>query len=107
MIIRGTTPTETFVLHGADELDLTKCSQIWVTITDSYGIDHKWEKDRLTVDAQERTIDLTLTQEETLSFSVGTARIQLRFLYYDGSAFASKKGVTTEIEDVRKGGVIK
>ena len=104
-MIRGTTPTETYTLQGADDLDLTRCVQIWVTITDSWGIDFTWDKTRLVIDPQERTIELTLTQEETLAFAVGTARAQIRFLYDDGSAFASKR-LIFEIEDVRRGGVI-
>lgn len=101
---RGTTPTEVYKINNAD-VDLSECKQIWVTIVDWSTKEFTWDINRLTIDAGERTISLTLTQEETLAFTPGGAYAQLRFLYNDNSAFASKR-IGFKIEDVKKGGVI-
>jgi len=103
-MIRGTTPTEVYKLNNSD-IDLDECRQIWVTIIDWKCKEFKWDLSRLTIDNEEKTISLTLTQEETLEFSPGQAYAQLRFLYDDDSAFASKR-IGFNIEDVKKGGVI-
>lgn len=102
-MIRGTTPTEVFTVNNPEAIDLAQCSQIWATITDNSGKDYTWDSERLVVDGN--TISLELTQEETLRFKVGAARAQLRFLYSDGTAFASRP-CPLRIEDVRKDGVI-
>ncbi len=102
-MIRGTTPTEVFTVNNPEVIDLSQCSQIWATITDNSGKDYTWDLERLVVNGDE--ISLELTQTETLAFKVGAARAQLRFLYNDGTAFASKP-VPLRIEDVRKDGVI-
>ena len=103
-MIRGTTPTEVYTI-GESSLDLSQCTQIWVTIVDYSCKEFTWDIDRLTVDSANNTISLTLTQLETLEFTPGGAYAQSRFLYSDGSAFASKR-VSFAIEDVKKGGVI-
>lgn len=104
-MFRGTTPTEIYTIKNRGALDLSKCEQIWVTIVDRGAHAHTYDIDRLTIDATAGTISLALTQEETLAFSVGAAYAQLRFLYIDGTAFASRR-VNFEIEDVKRGGVI-
>lgn len=101
---RGTTPTEVYKINNAD-VDLSECKQIWVTIVDWSTKEYTWDIDRLTIDAGEHTVSLTLTQTETLKFVPGQAFTQLRFLYNDDSAFASKR-IGLNIEDVRKDGVI-
>jgi len=103
-MIRGTTPTEFYLIDNTD-VDLTDCKQIWVTIVDWSLAEYTWDIDRLTIDAAERTVSLTLTQTETLAFIPGEAYAQLRFLYNDDSAFASKR-IKFNIEDIKKGGVI-
>jgi len=103
-MIRGTTPTEVYKINNAD-VDLSECKQIWVTIVDWSTAEYKWDLSRLTVDAGEHTVSLTLTQTETLAFTPGAAYAQLRFLYNDDSAFASKR-IGFTIEDIKKGGVI-
>lgn len=103
-MIRGTTPTEVYKITGTD-VDLSKCKQIWVTIVDFASREHFWDMDRLTIDPEQQTVSLTLSQEETFSFAVGQAYAQIRFLYDDDSAFASKK-IKFVIEDIKKGGVI-
>lgn len=103
---RGTTPTEVYTITNPEQtVDLSYCTQVWVTITDRAGHDFTFDIDRLVLDTANNKVELTLTQEETLAFAVGTARAQLRFLEDDGTAFASKP-VSFPIDDVRKGGVI-
>ena len=103
-MIRGTTPTEVYKIDNTD-VNLSDCKQIWVTIVDWSTKEFTWDLSRLTIDNTEKTISLTLTQEETLAFTPGGAYAQLRFLYNDDSAFASKR-IGFNIEDVKKGGVI-
>lgn len=105
MIIRGTTPTESFTIPQEYPVDLANCTQIWATITDSSGKDYVFEKDRMTVDADAGTIAFDLTQEDTLKFAVGAAKVQLRFLYNNGKAFASYP-MRTRVLNVRKDGKI-
>lgn len=103
---RGTTPTEVYTIENpGTSVDLSYCTQVWATITDRSGRDFTWDINRLVIDTANNKVELTLTQEETLAFAVGTARAQLRFLEDDGTAFASKP-VSFQIDDVRKGGVI-
>lgn len=103
-MIRGTTPTEVYHIDNTD-VDLSDCKQIWVTIVDWSCKEYTYDINRLLIDAEERTISLTLTQAETLAFVPGDAYAQIRFLYNDDSAFASKR-IGFIIEDVKKGGVI-
>ena len=102
---RGTTHTETYTITNPQGVDLSNCVQIWVTITDFRGRSYTFDISRLTIDAENNTISLTLTQEETLAFAVGKAKVQLRFLYNDDKAFASIP-LPFMIDDVRREGVI-
>ena len=106
-MIRGTTPTEVFKVTNpsGDSIDLLACKQIWITMVDHKGREFTWDIERLTIDDDEKTISLTLTQEETLALAVGRAQIQLRFLTADDVAFASMPSAIM-VYDVRKGGTI-
>lgn len=102
-MIKGTTPTE--IYHVGSKIDLDLCTQIWITIVDWNGEEFTWDINRLVIDNAEHTISLTLSQTETLRFATGRAYVQIRFLYDDETAFASKR-IAFNIEDVKKGGVI-
>lgn len=104
-MIRGTTPTEIYTITNPQVVDLNNCVQIWVTISDYRGHHYTFDISRLTIDASDNAISLTLTQEETLALAVGKATVQIRFLYNDDSVFATKP-LTFMVEDVRREGVI-
>lgn len=57
------------------------------------------------VDQNKRTINLTLTQEETASFKIGTADIQVRVLFTSGEVQATKKAKVS-VKEVLDGVVI-
>lgn len=101
---RGTTPTFVFQLD-TPTLDLTTLTQIWVTIEDGRDEQKTWDISNVTVDNENKTISLYLTQEETLAFATGTARVQIRMLTSNGAAIATDYS-TIEIHNVLKKGVI-
>ena len=108
-MVRGTTPREVYIIDPSYGIDLSDCSQIWVTITDSTRRDHTWDLTRVEVDAENSILILNLTQQETLAFAVGTATVQIRFLTSAGKAFASDPddpAAKFEIKNVRRDGVI-
>lgn len=76
---RGTTPTITLTV-GADIADWT----LYVSF-DNNGTVTTFEDDRLTktLDGARTVIDITLTQEETLAFKVGSAEVQIRAIKDD------------------------
>lgn len=91
---RGTTPTLTLKVNTS--LDLTKASQIWVTLRSvppTVMLPHD-ENEELTLDINRVSFDgdgnvlIDLTQEETLHFKQGKIEVQLRVVI-DGKAYAS------------------
>ena len=82
MISRGTTPTYTLKLPN--DIDLSEASAVYVTFTDLYFkkiIEKK--DDELVIDTN--TIDVYLTQEETLKFPTGEAQVQVNYLIVNGT----------------------
>lgn len=81
---RGTTPTITLTV-GADIADWT----MYVSFDNNSTVT-TFEDDRLTKIANggQTIIEITLTQEETLAFSVGSADVQIRAIK-DGTAIAT------------------
>lgn len=83
---RGTTPTITINVKG----ETFDNSTIFVTLAqDSVEITKTGEDVVKTVVGENSTLSIYLTQEETLSLTKGNARIQIRWINSDGSAFAS------------------
>lgn len=101
---RGTTPTEVFELDTPD-LDLTTLTQVWITICDGRDNSFTWDISRVTIDNDNKTLSLDLTQAETLAFACGLATVDIRMLTSDGVALATDYS-TIEIHDVQKKGVI-
>lgn len=101
---RGTTPTLSIKVNS--QLDITDMEQIWVTLK-SQSSELTLDKDRVNVvtTEEETKLILQLTQEETLGFINGVAKIQVRFLSGSGMAYASNiKEVN--INQILKEGVI-
>lgn len=77
---RGTTPTFTFTLP--DEVDLTEADSVYVTFAkmDETTILTKTGED---LSVSEHSVEVYLTQEETLSLPTGRIKAQLNWLYDD------------------------
>lgn len=92
-IIQGSTPTITCSIP--DTLDMELIVNIWLFVSQNDGykkdkliIDRK--ADSITKDLENRTIQTTLTQEETLALDPNkSAVIQIQFLMEDGSSVPS------------------
>lgn len=105
-LIRGTTPTLTF--RCTSEIDLSTLTEIWFTIAQkSTGteITYKLSDNQLVIDAEEKTISCSLTQEDTLMFNPNKLEIQIRCIDTDNKSYASDVFVE-EMGRIIKGGVI-
>ena len=97
MIYRGVTPTFTF--RGPQDLDMTLARQIWVTFStpDEREILTKTGND---VTAVANTVQVYLTQNETLRMPSRNVKVQLNWVYQDGSrekrASSNKFVINTE-----------
>lgn len=98
---RGTTPTLVFTIVS-DGLDLSTLTQVWVTIKDQ---SHKITYDINRVTIEDNTISVSMSQEETLTFSNSMLEVQIRMLDEDGNAFATPIKVLP-LERILEGGVI-
>lgn len=104
---RGTTPNLVFRINSS--LDLNTMVQVWVTLENRYH-EITYDINRLTINAEENTIVLDMTQEETLAFEMnGMIRdkvfAQIRFLDENDKAYASKV-VEVALNRILKEGVI-
>lgn len=72
-------------------IDFDTISDIWVTLQSNITTKKTWKlsKEEVSIDKDENTVILKLTQGDTSSFNVGTVDTQLRFINKDGEAFAS------------------
>ena len=103
-MIRGTTPVLTFKINT--ELDLSEIDKAEITFKSVNGMKKKvWYEDRLIINPQENTMQLPLTQEETLYFKTGKINVQLRIKMQDAMVYASKI-ITTTLEEVENEEVI-
>lgn len=87
---QGTTPSYIFALK--DKTINFEDIEIFVITLKSCSseITHNSDEPCVTLDNEKKTITLTLTQAETLSFKEGEAEVQLRGKFIAGTAFASK-----------------
>lgn len=100
---RGTTPTITFKIKT--ELDLNDISECWITFKTVLGKKIDFGKDSMIIDPEEKTIDITMSQEETLFYTPGKILVQLRIKMNDGTAYASNINELT-MKDILKDGEI-
>ena len=102
--IRGTTPSIEITVKT--EIDLHQIAQIWITISQQTKIKiDKNINDITSFDYEKNMIFIKLTQDDTLGLKAGDALFQIRALLEDGTALATL-GVTVEIADINKDGVI-
>lgn len=97
---QGTTPTHLFNV----DVDLTTAVVIYITYEQGKRTIIEKTKEDITI--TENTLEVKLTQEETLAFSLSSrVDIQIRARFEDGSAVASNIMRAT-VEEILKEGVI-
>lgn len=97
---RGTTPKLTFTIP----FDTSTIAKLYITFFQKERL--RVEKELSECEIEGNKISVTLTQEDTLSFvSNAVVQIQIRALFTDGNAQASKIMEMT-VKDVLKDGVI-
>ena len=106
-IIRGTTPT--LIFHVKDEtLDLNEIAQVWITLKNKAGVKLKeitYDRGDVVIDATNHTIELFLTQNDTLALTDYTMLLQMRMRLNNDLAYASSI-TEVEIGQILKDGVI-
>ena len=106
-IIRGTTPTLTFHVKN-EQLDMTEIAEVWITFKTKAGVTVKeknYDIEDVTIDAENKTIELFLTQEDTLDFAETNMVVQLRVRLDNDLAYASSI-MDIDIGHILKEGVI-
>ena len=98
---RGTTPTYTFTLP--DGVNLEDFSSVYLTFAQNGHTVLEKTKDEL--EAADGGFRLLFSQADTLSFSPGPVKIQLRARLPDGTAVASNV-ISTTAQEVLKDGEI-
>lgn len=85
-IPRGTTPTLTLTFN-TDNLDLTTVNNVYVTFRYGKGETLTKTGNELAIGA--KSVDVFLSQAETLKFTEGTVEVQANWTYSDGRRAAS------------------
>ena len=85
-VSRGTTPTFRLTFPEESGVNLTQAANVYVTFK-SNG--RYLTKTGSALELTERTIDVFLSQEDTLQFSVGNVKIQVNWTTPDGLRLAS------------------
>lgn len=92
-MVRGTTPT--FIFNTP--VDLTQATSVYVTFS-KMDDDIILTKTGTDLDITDESVSVFLTQEETLSFPNGKAKVQLNWLYTEDSrikrACSNQKTIT-------------
>lgn len=100
---RGTTPTLRFKLKNT-QIDLDTATEIWVTLK-SYPYVNTWDISRCSIDNENKTISISLSQEETLALPVSSVKAQIRILLSSGQAVATTIE-TVDVNEILRDGVI-
>lgn len=92
MIMRGTTPKLVFTVNS--EIDLSKIEELWITTQiiqkNASKKEKTYYKNSTVINQTQRTIELTLSQKDTLDMNANTCYVQLRIRMDDGTAYASE-----------------
>ncbi len=100
---RGTTPTIT--INVKSEVDLSQVVAIWVYISQTNKVKVDKKISDVSFNVQDKQIQLTLSQEDTLALKAGEALFQIRLLLSNQTALATIASKIT-INEVYKGGII-
>lgn len=101
-MFRGTTPTITFNI--VTSLDLDKIDKLSVAIENRQGTRKRfYSKEQIVINSDENKLILGLTQDDTLYFSAGKIKIQLKVKMNDGKVYACsvQETMLNEIIDER------
>lgn len=106
-MFRGTTPSLVFKINSG--LDLSTLAQVYITLENKYT-EVTFNKDDVTIDADNNEIKVNMSQEDTLAFDMGgkirdKVIAQIRFLDNKGMAYASNE-VEIDLKRILKEGVI-
>ena len=97
---RGTTPTITFNIHT--DIDLNDVAECWVTFKAHIGDkEETYDISDLIIDAENKTITVAMSQDETLFFNAGRIFVQIRMRMNDDLAYAS------DIKEMTMNGILK
>ena len=102
-LIRGTTPT--IIITVQTEIDLHQVAEVWIYISQQNKVKVDKQLENVTFDYEERTMTVTLSQEDTLNLKEGDALFQIRLLLQDGTALATLAS-EVEVAPIYKGGII-
>lgn len=103
-LIRGTTPT--IVMNVKSDIDLTMVTNLWVYISQQNKVKVDKGLADVTIDAENKTITLILSQEDTLALKADTDTLfQIRLLLSNDTACATLASKVT-VKQVYKQGVI-
>lgn len=103
--IRGTTPTITITVTN-ENIDLSDVTQVWIYVSQQNKPKIDKDIDDVTIDTEEKTITVKLTQADTLALRAGDSYFQMRVLLSDDTALATVATKVTVL-DVYKNGEIK
>lgn len=102
---RGTTTQINFEID--EGFDLSKIENVWITFRLQFDKKtFKLEDGNIEIKPEEHKIILSLSQEDTLDFSRGPAKVQIRFLDSEENASCTDIVSIGDIKDVLQGGVI-
>lgn len=99
---RGTTPTLVLAVTG---LNVAELDTIFITFKQK-SLELTKSTDDIIIDEEANTIKVPLSQEETLKFEVGSATVQIRGLFKDGTTAIASNIRTIKVGDVLLDGVI-
>ena len=102
-LIRGTTPT--IIITVQTEIDLHQVSEVWIYISQQNKVKVDKQLEDTTFDYEERTMTVTLSQDDTLALKEGEALFQIRLLLMNGTALATLAS-KVDVKPIYKGGII-
>ena len=95
---RGTTPTYPIQMHLG--FDLSLLEHFYITFRQGKKLVSKKFSPE---DVKDNIVDCSLTQEDTLKFSVGECKVQVRGRLVDGTVFATDIGIEPVRETLLEG----
>lgn len=102
-MIRGTTPTIVLKIKNPD-FDMTTLSFAHITIENAGGKNKKVFTNTV-IDAEEKTVSLDLSQEDTLAYEVGPINVQMKGKTTSDKV-VSHKPITTTLSRILEEGII-